>query len=189
MTKPLIIYVTGTPGSGKTTLAREISLKLHIPHLNSDLITSGVSLSIGGQEDRARELTKTVIPILQFFAQKNVSCVFDQLLQKSPEPEAVLDELSLFAKIIFIHTLAQDPISRYLNRELSRTDRSVSRKNLTEEKIRERATHHRENLAQTELPADYENPVLVVKTDGEYSPGLDEICDFIEKNYKNKEAK
>ncbi len=47
MHKPSIIYVTGTPGSGKTTLVKCISERLYIPHVSSDLVHGGVSFTLG----------------------------------------------------------------------------------------------------------------------------------------------
>lgn len=45
--RPLIVYVSGPPGSGKTTLASKISHTLYIPHISSDLVHAGVRLTEG----------------------------------------------------------------------------------------------------------------------------------------------
>ena len=36
--KPLAVVVSGAPGSGKTTLARDLSQEIGLPHLNKDLV-------------------------------------------------------------------------------------------------------------------------------------------------------
>lgn len=39
MRRPLIVYVSGAPGSGKTTLAAKIAAELFIPHIIKRLDT------------------------------------------------------------------------------------------------------------------------------------------------------
>lgn len=50
--KKMIIIVTGTPGTGKTALARELSLLLHIPYLDVNQLIREKGLSEGYDEKR-----------------------------------------------------------------------------------------------------------------------------------------
>jgi adenylate kinase family enzyme len=187
MRKPLIVLVTGAPGSGKTTLARAISQELYIPHVNADSLMAGLNMTMNGHESQDKTFYKTIIPILQSYLQNNVSFVLDHVLQNDTAEKYILDELTPFAKIVFIHTLSSNPISRHLSRELARTDRGLVRKNLKKSNFQKKADFHAENLAKTEVPASYEKPVLVVKTDDKYEPDLEKICDFIEAEYEKEE--
>ena len=40
--RPLAVVVGGAPGSGKTTLARQLSEAMGLPHLNKDLLCSSL---------------------------------------------------------------------------------------------------------------------------------------------------
>jgi len=53
---PLLIVIFGLPGTGKTTLARELSGRLHRPHLNTDRIRSDL-----GKKARYKDTDKEFI--------------------------------------------------------------------------------------------------------------------------------
>lgn len=178
MSKPLIIYVTGAPGSGKTTLAKRISEQLYIPHVSSDLVHGGVRFTLGEPNDRYKTLHEAFVPIMIYMSKRGISFVVDHVLQKDMSKTDVIDKLLPHARIIFIHTVATNPIKRHLERELGRDDRG---KVLDDDGLKKRADFHASNLSQTVEPADFETPVLIVDTDDGYDPALDEIVATIER--------
>ena len=178
MSKPLIIYVTGAPGSGKTTLAKRIAEQLYIPHVSSDLVHGGVRFTLGEPNDRYKTLHEAFVPIMVDMSKRGISFVVDHVLQKDMSKTDVIDKLLPHARIIFIHTVATNPIKRHLERELGRDDRG---KVLDDDGLKKRADFHASNLSQTVEPADFETPVLIVDTDDGYDPALDEIVATIER--------
>jgi predicted ABC-type ATPase len=181
MRKPLIIYVSGAPGSGKTTLAKQLSEEFYIPHISSDLIHGGVRLTHGRPNDRKESFDNAFIPMMIEMTKRHISFVVDQVLQKNISETDVIDRLEPFADIVYIHTVATDPVKRHLERELSRTDRGGV---LDREGLIARSDFHRGNLSRTQAPLNLDVPTLVVHTDNGYDPSLKEIADFIERSYE-----
>lgn len=177
MNKPLIVYVTGAPGSGKTTLARQISELLYMPHVSSDLVHGGIRFTLGEPNNRYKTLHEAFVPIMIDMAKRGISFVVDHVLQKDISKTDVIDRLSPHARIIFVHTVAKDPITRHLGRELTREGRG---KALNDDELKKRADFHTSNLSQTVEPADFEKPVIIVDTNDGYSPTLDKIIATIE---------
>jgi len=176
--KPLIIYVTGAPGSGKTTLAKLISEQLFIPHVSSDLVHGGMHLTRPNGYDRRTGFHEAFVPLMVAMAKLDMSFVVDQVLQKDISKIDIIDKLTPWAQIVYIHTVATRSVDRHLARELARHNKGIT---LDDAGMRKRAEFHASNLAQTEHPADYENPVLIVHTDDGYEPSLEKIVEFIQK--------
>lgn len=65
------IIVTGTPGTGKTTLAKELSLLLHAKHVNVALLVKSEGLSEGYDKERdtavvsPKRLNKALIRLIK----------------------------------------------------------------------------------------------------------------------------
>jgi adenylate kinase family enzyme len=175
MQKPVIIYVSGAPGSGKTTLAIALAEQLHIPRISSDIIHGGVAFT-HPDHDRKQTLTNVFVPTLIDMTKKGISFVADQVLQKGVSEETIIDKLRPHATIVYIHTKASDPIQRYINRtRASKVASVVSRR----ENLLKRAAYHKVNLDNTNEPLEIGVPVLTVNTDDGYNPPLDEIIAFI----------
>ncbi len=180
---PIIIYVSGAPGSGKTTLAERISKELYIPHISSDLVHGGAKLTIGAPNDRHKTLHEAFIPLLLACADYGISIVVDHVLQKGISEQDILDKLSQKARIVIIHTYCDNPIERHLERELSRGDKG---KVLNDDELRARAKFHHSNLSNTASPISTELPLLEVDTNNGYQPNIDKILAFIKEKTNPK---
>ncbi len=177
MQKPSIIYISGAPGAGKTTLAKRLSAELYIPHISSDLIHGGHRFTDVVSHDRSVSFHEAYVPILQDMAQRGVSFIADHVLVKDRSSHDVIEKLLPYAHVIIIHLKVTDPIQRYLDRELARIDKGVV---LREDELRERAEYHRTNLEYTAELGEYGVPTLVVNADDGYEPKFEEIVGWIE---------
>lgn len=180
MKKPLIVYISGAPGSGKTTLGRLLSEQLYIPQVSSDLIHGGIAFS-QPDHNRQQTLKNVFVPTIIDMAQKGVSVAVDHVLQKGISETDIIDKLRPYATIISVHTVTKDPIGRYMARVSASGLPSIIERR---EHLLHLATKHKENLDKTNQPLDLDVPTIVVQTDNGYDPSLDEIIKFIRTNYE-----
>lgn len=173
--KPVIIYVSGAPGSGKTTLARHISKQLNIHQISSDLIHGGVAFT-RPDHDRNSTIHDVFVPYMIETAKLGISFVVDHVLQKGLAKETIIGKLQEHANVVYIHTQATDPIARYKNNiETNESIDVQSRRDY----LLSRADHHAGNLDNTLNKISLDIPTLVVNTDDGYNPSLRDIVDFI----------
>lgn len=173
--KPLIIYVSGAPGSGKTTLADHISAHFSLPRISSDLVHGGIEFTMPGHS-REDAIHSVFVSMMVDAAKYGMSFVVDQVLRKG-SAEKILAELRPHATVIYLHTHCRNPIDRYTTR--------IKSSNLLDMKRRkpiliERADFHRENLINTEVMLDLDLPSLAVATDDGYDPVLEDILNFVD---------
>lgn len=173
--KPTIIYISGAPGSGKTTLARHISKQLNLPQISSDLIHGGVAFT-RPDHDRGETIRDIFVPYMVDTAKLGISFVVDHVLQKDIAKETIINKLQEHANVIYIHTQASDPIARYKNNiETHESSDIQSRRDY----LLARAEFHSNNLDNTVHKIDLDIPTLVVNTDNNYAPYLKDILAFI----------
>lgn len=176
--KPTIIYVSGAPGSGKTTLAKLLSDRLYIPHVSSDLIHGGLEFT-QTDHDRGVAISKVYLPLMINMAQSKISFVVDHVLQKDIAKASVIDKLKEHANIIYIHTQSTHPIERYIEKIKTSDSLGIQQRR---DLLIKRAEHHRTNLVNTSESINLDVPTLTVNTNDGYNPSLDAIIAFIVKH-------
>lgn len=176
--KPIIIYVSGAPGSGKTTLAKHISKQLNIPHISSDLVHGGVAFTLP-DHNRGETIRDVFVPYMTHCSQLGISFVVDHVLQKHLAKETIIDKLQEHANIIYIHTQSSDPIERYKKNIETHESQEVQSRH---DYLMSRAEFHASNLENTRHTIDLDIPTLVVDTNDGYDPALNEILRFIQSN-------
>jgi predicted kinase len=174
-TKPFVVYVSGAPGSGKTTLARLISEQLYVPSISSDLIHGGVAFT-NPEHDRKQTLRGVFVPIMVDLAERGVSFVVDQVLQKGLSEDDIIDKLRPYAVIVNIHAVCANPIERYISRVKDSDLPSIVERR---EHLLGLANLHKDNLSKTSEPLELDMPTLIVNTDQGYEPSLEEVIKFI----------
>lgn len=179
MKKPLIVYISGAPGSGKTELAKLVSEQLYTIRMSSDLVHGGIALS-QPNHNRGQAIVEVYVPALIDLAKRGISLVADHSLKKGLGEVDIIGELKPYAEVVYIHTQTADPISRFVKRTKTSTIPSIIAR---QEKLLGRVDYHTENLSVTSQPLKLDVPTLVVNTDDGYDPTLNEIILFIRANY------
>lgn len=178
LTKPTIIYVSGAPGAGKTTLSKLLSEQLYIPHIASDLVHGGIALT-DPHHDRRETLNNVFVPVMIDLAKRNLSFIADHVLQKGISEAGIIDRLKPYANIVYVHVETAHPIERYKHRVETSTLPSVVQRR---EHLLELAQPHTENLVKTRKPLDLGVPTITVQTDDGYAPDIDSVVAFIRAN-------
>jgi len=86
MNQPLLIVVTGRPGSGKTTLAQALAREIHCPVLSRDEFKEGYVNTMGGAHDGLNDASKwgiyeTFFQAIELLLRSQISLVAEAAFQ------------------------------------------------------------------------------------------------------------
>src|SRR5688572_18642857 len=87
MPRPLLVLISGHPGSGKTTLGRALGDALHLPRANRDRISSGMWRTDPALIDDPRQPWDVFAETIERYLSRGVSLVADQTLYRGMESE------------------------------------------------------------------------------------------------------
>lgn len=163
-----MIFVSGPPASGKTMLSLYLADRLDLPLVSLDALKAGIAGRDGAAAFRA------FTELLSFHVDRGISFIADQALHAELAP-AAMKPLMHRADLVVIQCKADHKTCR--DRLQTRIETNSPRAN------RHTVT------AVSEMDADVYNwgvyetitldaPVLVVETDEDYTPGIDEIAQF-----------
>jgi predicted kinase len=179
MIRPLLIVVTGTPASGKTTLAHILSRKIKCPILSRDEIKEGhlYTLNQSHKEmDKSVDLHiyQTFFEITDLFISKGISIIIEAAFQdKLWKPKLLEFEGKAEIKIIVCKTNNKLIKSRFTSRILSDAGREKFHgdKSISKE--------HFDSLTKNYQPVRINKPTLEVDTTNGYKPVIQEIVKFL----------
>lgn len=176
--KPKCVIVTGRPGSGKTTLSKNLGQRLWMPVISRDEIKEGYVNTFGVKHDQLPSNTNEIVSnfffdiVYQFLA-NNVSVIIEAAFQhevwESRMPK-ILEVSDPYFVICSIET--EIAAARHLQRGLTDSSREFYH---GDKRVSE-------FLATGEIgpPADYtapdfDLPTISVSTENDYVPDIDEI--------------
>ncbi|MBV9468500.1 MAG: AAA family ATPase [Abitibacteriaceae bacterium] len=176
--KPKCIIVTGQAGAGKTTLARQLGARLWLPVISRDEIKEGYVNTYGVPHDQLPSDTNGVVSDLFFaivhqYLAGHISVVIEAAFQHQVW-ESRMPQLLELATLLMVLCSVDGVVAagRHLQRGLENPMREFYHGD-------KRVAHYRETgeiLPHATYTAPRFNiPTIQVSTEGEYSPGLDEI--------------
>jgi predicted kinase len=170
--KPLLVLVSGAPGSGKTTLARLIAAELDVLHLNRDDILHGVRFSM---QHGAPDTLKVVrgVPLwwgaIEHLLAGGVSMVADGTMYRG-EFEGDVRRLVNFADVVNVHCRCTSWLDRFRSREIEKQGEAPD-----SERLRFLMAKIENNKHKIVEPLQTDATVIEVQTDDGYQPTIDDI--------------
>lgn len=181
MNNPLLVVVTGSPATGKTTLAHILSHTINCPLLSRDEFKEGLINTLDrshSQVDRSVDLEvyETFFETIELLLSKKISLVVEAAFQDKLWRPKLLSLLEIATIKIIICKTGNDLIkARFANR-LSNDpgrERFHGDQSLNAEQIAALIDHYK--------PVNLEVPTLEVDTTQDYDPDLSAIINFIRK--------
>lgn len=173
MQRPLVIIVSGAPGSGKTTMAKRLADYLMVPHVERDRITRGMEYTRDGQRvDRVQEGLPMFFKHVQGMLKDGISLVTDGTLYAGISESDYKKYIVSHAFAVNVHTRAKNEKQRFIDREMNREGQSA-------DWVKDHLKVLDAIYAQTVDPIALGIPTIEVDATDEYRPNIHEIVEKI----------
>jgi 2-phosphoglycerate kinase len=174
--KPLMIIMSGAPGSGKTTLAGVLADYLRLPNISRDDVLRGMEMTRGGAINRGGEGVQAYFGVLENLIHSGISIVTDGTLYRGLSEKDVKERFVPIATVINVHTRAQNEYDRFVARERERNGWS-------DEWVKSHLNKLKEIYNDTVDPLDFGVPVIEVDATDGYEPSIDDVLARIRELY------
>lgn len=172
--QPLLVLISGAPGSGKTTLATKLAQKTGLFHVQRDKLKLGIEFtSRTSPHDRKNTVIPVYFGLISALIDLGVSCIADGT-HFHDATEHDLEQFVGRCTMINVHCYAEGHFDRAYAREQKAEIKSEKPDWLPEYKPR---FEDMKGLAVD--PVNHGLPVLEVDCTAEYKPDLQAIVDWV----------
>ncbi len=172
--KPLAVVVNGAPGSGKTTLARELSDGMGLPHLNKDLVCSSLRRLPQQREHANQRGFEVTYVTARGWLEAGLSLVMDMTMYAAYSPAQVAS-LQPYGVVVNVHTRCHDALARFEAKMRRQGDGPVTEELVGRVQLGYQAMAER---------LDFGCPRVEVSTDDGYQPALADVVAAVEAAYR-----
>ena len=182
MNKPLLAVVTGRPASGKTTLAHILVKEIRCPLLSRDEFKEGYINTVKLNHDHlpnniTLNIYETFFEVIDLMISKRISTIIEAAFQhKLWEPKLSTYLNKADVRIIICETSKELAKARFFKR----TSDDKGREKFHGDKLLGISQNMGEQLIESYEAPQISVPTMYVNTTGQYIPGIDTICDFLE---------
>ena len=111
---PLLVLVSGAPGSGKTTFGAALAKRLRVQHIDRDFVANGLRHTVerGAPARIVQRAPATAWGVLEHLAAAGVTTVFSGTMYRG-EMEQSVRRLRDFATVVNVHLTADNATERW----------------------------------------------------------------------------
>jgi adenylate kinase family enzyme len=175
--KPLVVLVSGAPGSGKTTIARAIAAQMRLPHIERDTIFNAVNKTTGEHVDRSTTGIRAYYQLIKEMLALDLSLVTDGTTYEGTSERDIKSNIMNMAHVVNVHVRAKDAKKRFYDREMDRGVRPP-------EWVEGWMLHLDEIHPLVSEPLELGVTTIDVDATDEYIPSMTEIITVIERDYQ-----
>lgn len=170
--KPLIVFVSGTPGSGKTTLARRLAEHMRLLHVPRDEFFWAMTYTLGEHINRRQVGIPAYYDALVYLAEHRISLVTDGTIYKGISEEDIKKYLMPVSHLVNVHCYAKNERERFYKRE-------IELRGENHPWLDDHMKYLETIYEQTVDPLDLGCTCIEVDTTDGYSPSIEKIANQI----------